>query len=266
MFQKLFVMNARWSQDIKHKVANLAKKHRGYIKTDESMDVKWTKILEELQNDFEFKSECDGRKELSWRAIYQFFNRSMQDILHQLGISEEAVNLSGLPEDATDYMILMVNMAHEVYTKKKAISEEKERKEKKQKALLTHENQALSKQGTPNLGVILPNVSSDSTSPPSTELSVKSVKSSRSFADAFCSDITSQLQMPVEIIELEVEEKKQKLDSEKRRLDMEERRFQMEIDDRLERRNEAKAMREILSGMSVALNVFADYMKKNEEK
>ncbi len=59
-------------------------------------------------------------------ALQNHFKRMQKDALKAAGISMEGANLSGLPEEPSELVTLLSNMAREVFERQLLIREEKE--------------------------------------------------------------------------------------------------------------------------------------------
>ena len=112
------------------------------MKTEETYNAKWEKILSKLKEKSNF-SELSIKSS----ALRNTYERFKDAVLKEHGISEEGANLSGLPEEPSAYVKLIVSMAEEEH--KRAHQAERKDKKKKtfQKGLLTHEVLALTTQG-----------------------------------------------------------------------------------------------------------------------
>jgi hypothetical protein len=140
------------------------------MKTEETYNVKWEKILTKLKEKSNFS-------ELSIKAP-ALRNTFKDAVLKECGISEEGANLSGLKAEASAYVqLIIVSMAEEEH--KRAYQAERKDKKKMtiQKGLLTHEVLALTTQGKPFINLDDPITKSDvsekdSSSPSSTTSSI----------------------------------------------------------------------------------------------
>ena len=114
------------------------------MKTEETYNVKWEKILTKLKEKSNF-----SELKIKAPALRITFERFKDAVLKECGISEEGANLSGLKAEASAYVQLIVSMAEEEH--KRAYQAERKDKKKKtiQKGLLTHEVLALTTQGKP---------------------------------------------------------------------------------------------------------------------
>jgi len=131
----------RWTDAMKLRLVKLTHKYKGYIKTDDNFKEKWTIICEKLLIDY---PDLIIKPAALQNQFWRFSDQSLKD----LGISEEGANLSGLPETCGEFEKLVVTMAHEVYQTEKSKKAQKAKKAKIQKALLTHEKEALLEQGS----------------------------------------------------------------------------------------------------------------------
>ena len=145
-----------WTDANKYEFAALVHKEHGHMKTEETYNVKWEKILNKLKEKSNFS-------ELSIKApaLRNTFERFKDAVLKECGISEEGANLSGLKAEASAYVQLIVSMAEEEH--KRAYQAERKDKKKKtiQKGLLTHEVLALTTQGKPFINLDDPITKSD---------------------------------------------------------------------------------------------------------
>lgn len=131
----------RWTDAMKLRLVKLTHKYKGYIKTDDNFKDKWTIIYEKLLVDF-------PDLVIKAAALQNQFKRFSEQTMKDLGISEEGANLSGLPETCGEYEKLIVTMEHEVFQTEKSKKAQKDKKAKIQKALLTHEKEALAEHGS----------------------------------------------------------------------------------------------------------------------
>jgi hypothetical protein len=67
------------------------------------------------------------------------FHRFREEVTPAYGIDDEAVNLSGLDDEPSQYFTLMLNMAEEIATKKQESADKRERKEKLIKQMVNFE-------------------------------------------------------------------------------------------------------------------------------
>jgi len=118
---------------------------KAYIKTGVNFEKKWSEVRDSLI----LSPEFIGENMPTWEGLQKRFNREMKDVLDRLGISAEGANLSGFGDESPlgEYEKMICQMAHEVHTKESYKSEEKLKKAKVQKSLLTHEKSALLEQG-----------------------------------------------------------------------------------------------------------------------
>ena len=115
-----------WTNTNKYKFAALVHKEHGHMKTEETYNVKWEKILTKLKEKSNFS-------ELSIKApaLRNTFERFKDAVLKECGISEEGANLSGLKAEASAYVQLIVSMAEEEHKR----AYQAERKDKKKKTI-----------------------------------------------------------------------------------------------------------------------------------
>ena len=99
-----------WTEAKKYEFICLVQKESGHRKTDVSYKIKWETILTKLKAKSNFL-------ELSIKApaLQNTFERFKDQVLKECGISEEGANLSGLPEEASEYVKLIVAMAEEEF-------------------------------------------------------------------------------------------------------------------------------------------------------
>lgn len=170
-------------------------------------------------------------------ALKVQFDRNKTEVLEACGISEEGANLSGLPEEASEYIKLMILLAKEDHDLEHSKKVTKDKKKAVQKALLTHEIASLEEQGAfsnngdqllpiPTATVVavedwshpLPlsqNSQQSSLSATSTSSTTPStLRRGRTFLDTFAENI--QLIVAIDPAErkLELRERKMKLDHE----------------------------------------------------
>jgi hypothetical protein len=130
-----------WHDEAKLELAKVTNKHKGYIKTATSHEVKWVHILAEIKSNPLF-----GTLDVTAATLKTAFDRHQKEILRNLGISEEGANLSGLMEKPSDYELLMINMAQEEAKLTKKVIDEKEKRARLGQNLLTHESSGLKDQ------------------------------------------------------------------------------------------------------------------------
>ena len=102
-----------WTEDKKYTLAKLALRYEGYKSSDKPHNEKWETILEKLKTKPEFSD-----LEIQPIALQNHFKRMQKDALKAAGISMEGANLSGLPEEPSELVTLLSNMAREVFEKK----------------------------------------------------------------------------------------------------------------------------------------------------
>ena len=211
------------------------------MRTNVSFKDKWDKILSILK-------AKPGFTELSIQstALKNTYLRFKETVLKECGISEEGANLSGLPEEASEYVKLVVCMAKQEFTRAQTFKSDVKKKKKFMKGLLTHEVNALTNQGASfhldedveddgHVEVVegsLPsdlspdsNVSASSSSGDSRKNSSSSRSGGKTFMDKFA-DSMAQL----------TEEDPEERALQKRKLDMELRHKEQEFLDRQEER------------------------------
>ena len=74
-----------------------------------------------------------------------------KDALKAAGISMEGANLSGLPEEPSELVTLLSNMAREVFEKKVVGKEKKKKQKEKEAAMSITEKMALAQQGSSSI-------------------------------------------------------------------------------------------------------------------
>lgn len=131
-----------WTEAKKYEFACLVQKEYGHMKTDVSYKTKWETILTKLKAKTNF-SELSIKS----NALQNTFERFKDQVLKECGISEEGANLSGLPEEASEYVKLIVALAEEEFRRSEAAKNAAKKTKKFQKGLLTHEVKALTSQG-----------------------------------------------------------------------------------------------------------------------
>jgi len=118
---------------------------KAYIKTGVNFEKKWSEVRDSLI----LSPEFIGENMPTWEGLQKRFNREMKVVLDRLAISAEGANLSGFGDESPlgEYEKMICQMAHEIHTTESYKSEEKLKKAKVQKSLLTHEKSALLEQG-----------------------------------------------------------------------------------------------------------------------
>ena len=102
-----------WTDDKKYTLAKLVLRHEGYKSTDRAHTEKWDIILTKLKLKPEF-ADLD----IQPLALQNHFKRMQKDVMKSAGISMEGANLSGLPEEPSELVTLLSNMAKEIFDKK----------------------------------------------------------------------------------------------------------------------------------------------------
>jgi hypothetical protein len=116
----------RWTDGMKYSLAKLASKHKGFIKSDESMEKKWDKIMDKVKLNTTVFGHC---LTMTASSLRKQFDRFFAETMKEAGIADDAVNLSGLPENASEYQILMFNMGKELWEKKRSMKAAKEKQQ-----------------------------------------------------------------------------------------------------------------------------------------
>lgn len=158
----------RWTDPLKEVLADLVNKNQGHLKTDETMETKWKRINEKLLS----RSDFAGLQ-ISWQSLQNQYKRFLEATLKEHGISEEGANLSGLPEEASNYAKLLVAMAEEKQKYDSMKKAELLKKKRKAQALLTHESIELHRQGQIDLSFSSIAESTSSDEAPSTKRSTQ---------------------------------------------------------------------------------------------
>ena len=131
-----------WTEAKKHHFAVVVQKYEGHKKTADSMKIKWEKIHTKLLCESDFAGLSIKQDSLKVQ-----FDRNKTEVLESCGISEEGANLSGLPEEASEYIKLMILLAKEDHDLEHSKKVAKDKKKAVQKALLNHEIANLEEQG-----------------------------------------------------------------------------------------------------------------------
>jgi hypothetical protein len=76
-------------------------------------------------------------------ALQTQFHRFKDEVLRDVGITNEEVSLSGFPDEPNEFVTLMLNMAEEILTKKPEAKAIKEKKEQKNNTMLNLEEEVL---------------------------------------------------------------------------------------------------------------------------
>lgn len=118
----------RWDDGMKLTLAKKVCIHKAYIITPGTkMETKWRRIIEELGSDEGFQGSKIESK--PWESIQVQFHRFKDEVLSKCGVTSEAVNLSSMEEEPSEYVKLILNMAEEVETRKKDCDAKKEKRE-----------------------------------------------------------------------------------------------------------------------------------------
>ena len=127
-----------WTEEKNYTLALLVLKYKGYKTTD----IKWETILDKIKTK-------PGFDDLAIKPIplQTHFNRMQEETLRACGISMEGANLSGLEEEPSELVKLLINMAEEVSKGKKHKVVEKKKKAEKNKAMTMYEKLKLAEQG-----------------------------------------------------------------------------------------------------------------------
>ena len=78
-----------WTDEMKLILCKEVYQKKGYLKTDQSMEVKWASIVERLKIKPEFLD-----MQLSWTNCKVQFDRFQAEVLKELGFSDDLANLS----------------------------------------------------------------------------------------------------------------------------------------------------------------------------
>lgn len=132
----------RWTEAQREIFADIVQKESGFIRTDETMEVKWKKIIEKLKAKAEFTS-----LQVGWQSLQNQFKRFMEQVLKNCGISQEGANLSGLSDEPNKYVKLMLSIAEEKYKIEHGKKIEALKKKRKAQGQLQHETSTLAQQG-----------------------------------------------------------------------------------------------------------------------
>lgn len=130
-----------WTETRKFRLASIVQKYSAHIKTKETLNEKWVKILDKLKSDADF-----AQLSIQTSGLEATFKRFLKEVLQKAGILEEGPNLFGRPEQPSDYEALMILLGKEAANQKAAREDGKQKKRKIQKALLTHEQVMLGQQ------------------------------------------------------------------------------------------------------------------------
>ena len=152
-----------------------------------------------------------------------------KDALKAAGISMEGANLSALPEEPSELVTLLSNMAREVYDKKVVGKEKKTKQKEKEAATSITEKMALAQQGSSSIIKKEVTCEKDGGRNEEGNEAISSKDSSgrkrgRSFMDDFNANVISLLDEDHE----EPEVKQQKLDLEKQKLELERQRLDLQ--------------------------------------
>jgi hypothetical protein len=103
-----------WTEEKNYTLALLVLKYKGYKTTDIKQLEKWETILDKIKTK-------PGFDDLAIKPIplQTHFKRMQVETLRACGISMEGANLSGLEEEPSELVKLLINMAEEVSKEKK---------------------------------------------------------------------------------------------------------------------------------------------------
>ena len=133
----------RWSEIKRLRLLSLIHSHRGHVKSEISMKDKWTTILHIFTvnyPDMSFKS---------YTGLQTQFYRIHEKEMLTLGITKAGHNLSGLPEEPTEFQKFCMMIQEDIEAEENEKARDllkKEKKRKYQACMLTHESTELSKQ------------------------------------------------------------------------------------------------------------------------
>jgi len=131
-----------WTEEKNYTLALLVLKYKGYKTTDIKQLEKWEAILDKIKTK-------PGFEDLAIKPIplQTHFKRMQEETLKACGISMEGANLSGLEEEPSELVTLLINMAEEVSKEKKYKDVQKKKKAEKNKAMTMYEKLQLAEQG-----------------------------------------------------------------------------------------------------------------------
>jgi hypothetical protein len=137
--------NTRWTDEMNLRLAQLACKHKGYLRTQMKMEAKWETIAGLLKALPEFESVAITR-----HSAQVQFRRAQEQVLNAVGIlpTGDRSNLSGLPEVPTEYQKLMIDMHKEVEKTKDVVKAKKNKKKKLERFLAATEAAGLMRQSS----------------------------------------------------------------------------------------------------------------------
>jgi len=135
-----------WTEERKYVLAQLALKYKGYKNSDRTHAEKWEQILEKLKLKVGFE-ELD----IKHVPLHNHFKRMMEDVSELTGTSKEGANLSGLPEEPSEYIKIMLNMYEEVQNNENLKKGMNEKKAAERKKMTMEEKLRLQGQGIVNV-------------------------------------------------------------------------------------------------------------------
>ena len=216
-----------WTEEKNYTLALLLLKYKGYKTTDIKQLEKWETILDKIKTK-------PGFDDLAIKPIplQTHFKRMQEETLRACGISMEGANLSGLEEEQSELVKLLINMAEDLSKEKKHKGNGKKKKAEKNKAMTIYEKLQLAEQWRNAVAKELGLIKEESPAQPlfdgyvpSTDLPSKATSSSsdrkagRSFLDEFRSDLHAVI-IDGDDDEDEKASEKQKLNSEEKKLEL----------------------------------------------
>lgn len=233
-----------WTEEKKYVLAQLTLKYKGYKNSDRTHAEKWEQILEKLKLKVGFE-ELD----IKLVPLHNHFKRMMEDVSELTGTSREGANLSGLPEEPSEYIKIMLNMYEEVQNNENIKKGMNEKKAAERKKMTMEEKRRLQGQGLVHVKeeeLATPTSDNDPDAAftlhqvPSTKPDSSSNSGSRkgkTFLDEFKKEVISLLDED----EDKKESKKKKIELDERKILLEERKLKLREDELTEAR-EARIM------------------------
>ena len=199
------------------------------------METKWTEILNKCLQNSLFSDWIS--KPPKWDALETAFNRWTKAVLKQYGISEEGANLSGLENEPSEFVKLIISMAEDKEQEAKEREEKKKKEEQKAVAIFTHESSQLNKQTKLNPTAVTTKTQQESPAVEDTAsiITVKSESSKRGKAplNPFA-NLENIFKEDDRLIDLTVEQRAEEINHLKRRnvqeLEQQDRKFQAEVE------------------------------------
>ena len=137
-----------WTENRKHDLAKLVKKHVGHYKTSSlGYKQKYALVLSELLARESFKGDPHLYKTKPM-SLKKSFDRFLTKIRKQFGVSDSSCNTSGLPEKPSDYESLMLQLSNEKFERDVECKSESKADKLKTQVMDSINGQMLKNQGS----------------------------------------------------------------------------------------------------------------------